>query len=416
MVGPRRFLLSGLAVLAFAGTAIAADVPARPIYTKAPPAFSWDGWYIGAHGGYAFGKSDLTTLAGFEGLDPAGGFGGLQLGYMRHLTPNWVLGFEVDASFGDVSDGRVSVDYFGTARTRVGYATGPWLLYATGGAAWAWSEVGVVGGSGHELAHAGWTVGAGLEYAFAPRWSARLEYLYLDLDTVRTTRGAANVVNDLSFSLIRFGLNYRFGEIRSVQAHAFPERASVRYATNWTGVYIGVHGGYAAGTQDLSPFVGAAVSLDQRGWLGGVQSGANWQFAPNWLIGVEGDTSFGSIDDAAFGAFVETRTFGTVRGRFGYVANNWLFYGTAGAAWAQTIGFVPADTSFDRFQLGWTAGVGVEYMLSERWSAKLEYLYADFSANRSVIGGNPESQRSDLNIVRIGLNYRASLFDLLNAR
>ena len=104
MVGPKRFLLGGIAVLAFSGAAIAADMPTRgPVYTKAPAAFSWEGQYIGVHGGYAWSRDDITIIGGIGEVSPSGGVIGLQFGYNHHLSRNWVVGYEIDASFGDLN-------------------------------------------------------------------------------------------------------------------------------------------------------------------------------------------------------------------------------------------------------------------------------------------------------------------------
>lgn len=433
MIGPRHLLLSGLAALALTGAASAADLPRGPVYTKAPPsAFGWDGWYIGVHGGYASGDFDARLIAGTDNLKPDGGFGGVQIGYLRHLTPNWVLGFEADFSMGDVSGNgvvigpaTVEIDYFGSARARLGYAAGPWLFYGTGGVAWAKTDFSVAGGVDltSNFPHVGWTAGAGIEYAFAPNWSAKIEYLYADFDQVRSNPGGVVQVNELTLSTVRLGINYRFGAVRAEPVHAaFPTKGPVAAPFTWTGVYIGVHGGYGWG--DLDARIGGAavlVSTEPSGGFGGFQSGANWQFAPNWVVGIETDASFGSLDDrigGAINAAVKADSFGTVRGRFGYAADRMLFYGTGGVAWSHYESNYSGGNNGtqDRFFLGWAAGAGIEYAISPRWSAKLEYIHMDFRDIVNTQAGPLLTESLSVDTVRVGLNYRASLFELFTGR
>lgn len=423
IVAVSRGVLVGVIAALSSASAFAADLPNRaPVYTKAPPAvYGWDGWYIGVHAGYASGDTNLVTLnSGFEALRPRGMIGGLQTGYLRHLSRDWVLGFEADFSTGDFdAPGRQQIDYFGTARSRLGYAQGPWLFYGTGGVAWAMSAVAPVAGGldGHRMPHVGWTAGVGVEYALNAAWSVRAEYLYVDLDNVLVTRGNVNVTEDMTFNVFRVALNYRFGEVRDTQVRALgyaDDRQWSLRAPTWTGIYIGAHGGYAFGQERLQPFAGPVARPDIDGAFGGIQSGANWQFARNWLIGIEADSSWGSINGTGpFGAVTKIDTLGTVRGRLGYVMNNWMLYTTAGGAWAHTKAFVPGDTSYDRFLLGWTAGAGVEYLLNERWSLKAEYLYTEFAQNHVQVMTNTETQDTKIQTIKVGINYRSSLLGLL---
>ena len=91
----RSFLLGGAALAAMTGVAVAADVPMRnPVFTKAAPAWSWEGQYIGVHGGYFDGSLDLGPGAGIN-LSPSKGFGGVQFGYLHHLSRNWLIGYYI---------------------------------------------------------------------------------------------------------------------------------------------------------------------------------------------------------------------------------------------------------------------------------------------------------------------------------
>lgn len=224
-----RLLLTAAAAalgLAGAGAASAADLPApmapttaSPIYSPAP-AFNWGGLHIGAQGGYGWGTSDESTFG--NNTSPTGGFGGVNIGYDWALHNNWVVGVEADANIGDLNDSVVpafgpssieqKLDYFGTARGRLGYAFGDNLVYGTGG--WAWGH-GVRSASGGGIGSdsqslSGWTVGAGLEHAFSSNLVGRVQYLYTDYGTTNYNLGLGNVPVSLTTNTVSVGLNLKF--------------------------------------------------------------------------------------------------------------------------------------------------------------------------------------------------------------
>ncbi len=432
MIGPRDFLLGGVAALALGGTAIAADVPIKgPIYKAAPQLSIWEGPYIGVHAGYASATNDVAFGAAGAQFEPDGGFGGIQLGYLYRIRPNWLLGYEIDVSFASLRGERViggpttfSLDLFGTARTRLGYAAGPWLVYATGGLAWAKTDVTGPGVQSLERPHIGWTAGAGIEYAFAPRWSAKLEYLYANLgDTLVNLGGGAVFTTDLTLSTVRLGLNYRFGAPAGALAYdapvaaAFPGRHA-RGPMDWTGSYIGLHAGYGWGSlRDTQAAISA--DLEPSGGFGGFQAGYNWQMARNWLVGIESDSSWGAIEQSIAGAirptFIDIDSSGTVRARLGYTMDRLLIYGTGGLAWAHVDSRTVGNVDYDRYFLGWAAGAGIEYAFAPRWTAKLEYIYADYGSLTDNFGILITDDLS-VHSVKLGINYRASLLELIGWR
>jgi outer membrane immunogenic protein len=241
-------------------SAQAADLAARP-YTKAPPiaaaVYNWTGFYIGGNVGYGWGNADTdflstpaigpivgTTLS----PDPRGVFGGAQIGY------NWqfgsvVAGLEADfqgadinrtvtqspvisttgVSFGPGSflTAQEKINWFGTVRGRLGFtATPTLLLYATGGLAYGdvdYSANTIFPAtqypSSFSRTKVGWTAGAGAEWAFAGNWSAKFEYLYMDLGNESGIGNPvpANPPFQLHYNwktqanLVRVGINYKFG-------------------------------------------------------------------------------------------------------------------------------------------------------------------------------------------------------------
>jgi len=208
----KRLLLSGIVLAAFAiaAPASAADVPGRgPVYKAQPmPLFNWTGFYVGGHAGYGWSEA--------ENLDPRGWFGGGQIGYNLQYAPNWVFGMEADLSGSDIND-RSGVaplvasktNYFGTARARLGYTVDRMMVYGTGGLAWAHNRAND-GAVQDDVTHVGWAAGAGVEYAFSPNWSTKLEWIYADYGNKNYALTAPTRV-DLTDNSLKLGLNYRFG-------------------------------------------------------------------------------------------------------------------------------------------------------------------------------------------------------------
>src|SRR4051794_32453510 len=221
-------VLAGLAlgVLSLDGAA-ATDIPLKA--PRIPQIYDWTGLYFGAHAGFGRGHSNAvlsdpsvaTTSNSFGGP-----IGGLQAGYNFQLPSRIVLGFEADVSFPNYINGNSVIstlataksyvveqmDFIGSARGRLGYAAGSWLFYATGGLAFAGERLlntPAVGNDEKKLAmRLGWAAGGGVEVAFAPHWSLRLEYLYRQFEnaSVQFDSGATHA-STLNFQTLRVGLN-----------------------------------------------------------------------------------------------------------------------------------------------------------------------------------------------------------------
>ena len=188
---------------------------------------------------------------------------------------------------------------------------------------------------------------------------------------------------------------------------------------NWTGFYIGGHIGGAFSSDNN--FSGLATGNNGNGrFLGGVQVGADWQFAPNWVLGAQGQYSWlGSNVGATFpGGFAYTnsqRGLGSVTGRVGYTWGPGLVYVKGGYAYSDnnekvTLGGVaiPFVISGDH-RNGYTVGAGLEYMFAPNWSAVAEYQYynfgkANFTAPAALVPFG--SFTTDDHTVKAGVNYR----------
>jgi outer membrane immunogenic protein len=133
------------------------------------------------------------------------------------------------------------------------------------------------------------------------------------------------------------------------------------------------------------------------------------------VFGVEGDSSWGAISQTNGVNRADIDAMGTVRARFGYAGGNVLYYATGGLAWLHADTAAAGVTTRDQFWLGWTAGAGIEYALSQKWSAKVEYLYADYGL-RDMVGGAVVRDDFNVHTIKLGVNYRAGVLDLLGVR
>jgi outer membrane immunogenic protein len=193
--------------------------------------------------------------------------------------------------------------------------------------------------------------------------------------------------------------------------------------SSWTGFYIGGNVGYGWTNDFQSSFADpfkaipfATTTLNAggaSGALGGIQLGWNWQFAPTWLVGIEGDFDWadlhktgtvaplftpafaGPFPASSFNAGEDIRDLASIRGRVGYVWDSWLAYFTGGGAWidrnlSANTGCVPAaggcavaanaPVNFNQTEWGWVLGSGLEYKAANSpWILGIEYLYYHFA-------------------------------------
>lgn len=194
---------------------------------------------------------------------------------------------------------------------------------------------------------------------------------------------------------------------------------------NWRGIYIGVHGGYAIpelqGVWDAAGSVHQWSRNDVRGGFWGAQIGFNAQHG-KVVWGLEADyssmrRSSGVIDFEADLQTAQMRGFGTVRARAGVAVDNWLFYATAGYAWAnlRAITETGANPALSLNASGIAAGLGVEFCIWNNFSIRAEYLHLAFGQSVDFpitfvdqdVGDHFKLQ--SINLVRLALNYRFNL-------
>lgn len=195
-----------------------------------PSDHNWKGFYAGLNAG--LGISNVRAIGGGgtaannteEDLNGTGWAGGAHVGYNYFVHPKYFVGVEGDVGYLGVSAAprdwndavffSTKTDWYGTARLRVGTTTGPALLYVTGGGAWVHltdAEQLIGATSTGSRTAGGWTFGGGTEVALGPRWSARIESLYMDVGSDNRAVGAAHAEFKDRFTVVRAGLSYAFG-------------------------------------------------------------------------------------------------------------------------------------------------------------------------------------------------------------
>jgi outer membrane immunogenic protein len=230
----KRLLLAVVGILAVAATsALAADMPpsrSLPL-PRAPayvPFFTWNGFYVGINAGYGFGHSNWTdtlTLDSTGNFNVKGGLVGGTAGYNLQFG-SFVFGLEGDLDWSNIKGSitttcpgatcETSNHWLGTARGRIGYAFDRFLPYVTAGGAFGNIKGTFVGVGEFKQTKVGWTGGAGVEYAFIDNWSAKIEYLYVDLGkatcdaTCSAPAGANPITATFKSNIVRAGVNYKF--------------------------------------------------------------------------------------------------------------------------------------------------------------------------------------------------------------
>jgi outer membrane immunogenic protein len=221
-----KAIAAGFFAIGGACAANAADLSQQPVYQKAPAyqtyvaPFTWQGFYVGVNGGYGFAKADLAGVGSTGTADPKGALIGTTIGY-NFQSANIVYGLEGDMDYSwmrgnadtaPCSGCEVRNFYLGTMRGRLGYAMDRWMPYFTGGAAFGDIQTSTPGGGSRHENKIGWTAGGGVEYAFVPNWSAKIEYLYADLGTAACDAAYCGTSTDVTVkaNVVRLGVNYRY--------------------------------------------------------------------------------------------------------------------------------------------------------------------------------------------------------------
>ena len=197
----------------------------------------------------------------------------------------------------------------------------------------------------------------------------------------------------------------------------------------WTGFYVGASAGVIAqgttGTDETGFWFSPGERTDITGYGGlfGINIGYNYQFAGNWVIGLEADFSGSSLNTSfvssdGLGLSSKLNSLGTVRGRVGYAFDRALLYATGGFAYGhvENSAFDSTDPSYNSstsgWKTGWTVGGGLEYAFLNNWTARVEALYVDLGSttgSTAISGGSVGCRYGFKNtylLSRVGLNYK----------
>jgi len=235
----KKVLVSGIGAIALMCTAavpgLAADLPRRaapaPMYTPVP-VYNWTGFYIGANLGGAWTSVDVVGNWGgarWSSVDTSNFIIGGQLGY-NYQIDRFVIGVEGDFDWANGSktsgfrptvfgplQAIVDSNWVATVAARLGYAADNWLFYAKLGGGWTRVDAQLRNPAGGVFANgsstnSGWLVGAGIEYAFAQHWTAKIEYNYLGLSdkTFRTVVAPNTLRVSPDIQMVKVGINYKF--------------------------------------------------------------------------------------------------------------------------------------------------------------------------------------------------------------
>lgn len=242
----KTFTLLSAALASLSIPAMAADMAVKAPRMPVAPPFTWTSCFLGAHAGGGWTHTDIrdpvalvqgTPATQTTSLSPSGAVVGGQFGCDYQFAPSWVVGVEGAGSgatmkssttvglpqgnAGDTANVTARTDFLASVTARLGYAVDHWMFYGRGGPAWAGGKYSVVGAfAGAPFGfegldtRTGWTVGAGVEWAFAPNWSARLEYDYYGFgnrtvsltDNINAVTGVLDVKQNVQ--TVKLGVNF----------------------------------------------------------------------------------------------------------------------------------------------------------------------------------------------------------------
>ncbi len=415
----------GLAlIVSSSGFASAADLPARsaPPVFAAVPVSSWAGFYAGTFFSGTSTRFDSSTLGSSRGVSESSHAAGLLAGY-NFQSGAFVFGIE-----GDITQNYAKGDNFGAGalvphsslslqtahlRGRLGYDMGAFLPFVAGGVSYYESAVSVPTGfdaRGANRTGAGWNIGAGLDWKvplpIIGDTILRAEYIYENLPSRGYSYNPALPAINMKSSShqIRAALIYT----PSLQGWRAPQVE----AADWSGAYAGFIAGYGKDRVHTSTAL-ASRSLDADGGSGGIYGGRNFAFG-NVIAGWDGAIMLSSLKgDGIVPGTLDTHSYrdyftSDIRGRVGYAFGRFLPFIAAGAAFGRSEQ-TDVVTLSQRPKIStdaWTIGAGVDYMLMERVSMRVEYLHQKSWSNTDVnLNGVPMSQTRSADSVRAGLAW-----------
>lgn len=438
------------ALAAFAGVnsaAKAADV------TYSEPEYSWSGIYIGAFVGAGAtvarteADADFGEIGGFDvdfkGIGGEGFLGGGLIGFNWQVSDRFVLGLQGDVSWTDIEaelelgdfDAKAGPDFMADASLRAGYLVTPdTLLYIIGGYSYAEYKLELDGGDDFDQNYDGYHVGAGMETRLTDRLTARIEYRYTKFGSEDwDTDGFLEITPSVHTGTL--GIAYNLFPIAGDGQVATPVADVVEPQVSWTGFYIGANAGAGAVVNRLE-----ADDLDAKfdgvggeGILGSLMVGYNWQASERFVLGIQGDIGIADLKselDAslelgqlALGLNADAKLdwFASASLRAGYLPTaDTMIYVIGGYSYAHykldgevsvDLGELPpGSVDFDETQSydGYHVGAGIESMLTDSLTARVEYRFTQYGKEDWGIDGldvEPSSHTGTIGIAWLFNNW-----------
>jgi outer membrane immunogenic protein len=431
----KKLLIAAASSTILSTTAFAADITIQS-ETVQPEAnsYNWNGFYVGIGGGAGAINHELNLLGIdiLDGIGAEGLFGEVTVGYDHMISERMLVGAFASYRFGDIAT-TLDVNLFGGSfdfdlvadrgydlGARLGFKISPTsLAYVTGGYTHQRFSADGDFGINYEWDADGYFAGAGLETALFGNWTAKAEYRFSQFEEQNIDPFGILSVTP-SQHTFHAGLNYRFGGGMTASSAGF---APITY--DYTGLKVSAAGGFGAVVHqldlNLNPILDAQFNgIGGEGMFGEIGLVYDYAFAPNWIIGVGVDYRMSNIktdiDLSILGSGDITAESGyDVYGRIGYQAMpGTLIYALAGLSYQDfnidfsTPLFPPignALSGLDWSSHGWTVGAGIETAISSKWTAKLEYRYAEYESEDFGTGGVFEITPS-IHTVRAGLTYK----------
>jgi outer membrane immunogenic protein len=191
---------------------------------------------------------------------------------------------------------------------------------------------------------------------------------------------------------------------------------------SWTGFYVGAHAGAVFSNASANAGITRFNDFDDTGFIGGAHAGYNYQFPSNFVIGLEGDIdytslnkdySFNDLAGTALHATVESQWQASIRARVGYAFDRFLPYLTGGVAFGDqkydvrgTLAGVPIVFSNSNTRTGWTVGGGLEYAVTDNWLVRGEVRYTDFGTDSSNVAGLRGRVKFNEVSTTLGVSYK----------
>lgn len=405
------FLAFGV-MAGFAGGAMAADV-----VEASPVDYSWSGIYIG---GYVGAGAQVThteiavSIAEFDidGHGDDGFLAGALLGYNWQVSDRFVIGLQGDIAFPDMDVtlllGDFGPDFIASASLRAGLlVTSDTLLYAIGGYSYGEFDIEPEAGDGIDNeAFDGFHVGAGMETRLTDRLTARIEYRYTAFGKEEPVDGA---VDELFFEVTphihtgTIGLAYNLFPTAGEGMEATPAADVVEPVVDWTGLYLGINGGAGAVVSRGTILSGEPQDVGGEGFLGSLMAGFNWQAGERFVVGLQGDVGLADMDWSVFVGSSNPVASVDVKDKL-----NWFASASLRAGWLpspETMIYVIGGYSYAEFEMevdfvsgvlsaqdsvkedldGYHIGAGIESMLTDNLTARIEYRYTDYGRGRFAL-------------------------------